>query len=144
GLHPRDAFGRQRTRAHQIFGVPLSVDVVRDRRDLVTRAEQLAQRFHQCGLAGADRSTDPNTQRAMRAFHPDTQLRKRRVYCVSWCIGERWARRAEVATSSIGVESARVAAATKRSSSAAISRWPSVCPSGISRTPADTRFAAIA
>ena len=43
--------------------------------------------------------------------------------------------------SSSDVTSARCAVAATAGSSAATTRWPSVCPSGTSRTPAETQFA---
>ncbi len=68
GLDAGDALGRQRAGAHQIFGVPLGVDVVGDRRDLVAVAQLLAQRIHQRGLAGADRAADTDAQGTVGSF----------------------------------------------------------------------------
>ena len=69
GLDAGDALGRQRAGAHQIFGVPLGVDVVGDGGDLVAVAQPLAQRVHQRGLAGADRAADADAQGAVGIFH---------------------------------------------------------------------------
>ena len=66
GFHAGDAVGGQRARAHQIFGVPLGVDVVGDGGDVVAVAQFLAQQVHQRGLAGADRAADADAQRPMR------------------------------------------------------------------------------
>src|SRR6516164_7351702 len=46
GLDAGDPFRRKRPGAHEIFGVPLGVDVVGDRRDLVAVAQPLAQGVH--------------------------------------------------------------------------------------------------
>ena len=54
------------------------------------------------------------------------------------------ARRAQVPTSSSGVASARFAVSEIVASSAASTRWPSVWPSGMSRTPAEIQLAASA
>ena len=66
GLDAGDALGRERAGAHQIFGVPLGVDVVGDGGDLVAVAQMLAQRIHQRGLAGADRAADADAQGTVR------------------------------------------------------------------------------
>ena len=74
GLDAGDALGRERAGAHQIFGVPFGVDVVGDGGDLVAVAQVLAQRVHQRGLAGADRTADADAQGTvledMRQLHP--------------------------------------------------------------------------
>src|SRR5262249_25396319 len=142
GLHPGDALGRERARAHQVFGVPLGVDVVGDGGDLVGAAPALAQRVHQRRLARADRAADADPQRTVGILRGHD--RNSRVYWVSWRMPARSARNAAPPTSSSGVSSARVAVAETAPSSAASTRWPSVWPSGMRRTPADTRLAAAA
>ncbi len=69
GLDAGDAVRRQRAGAHEIFGIPLGVDVVGDRGDVVALAQPLAQRVHQRGLAGPDRAADADPQRAVGACH---------------------------------------------------------------------------
>ena len=66
GFHAGDAIGGERARAHQIFGVPLGVDVVGDGGDFVSVAQLLAQQIHQRGLAGADRAADADAQGSVR------------------------------------------------------------------------------
>jgi hypothetical protein len=60
GLHSFDSLRRERARAHEIFGVPLGVDVVGDRRDLVAITQLLAQRIHERRLARSDRAAHPH------------------------------------------------------------------------------------
>ena len=104
GLDAGDALRRKRAGAHQVFGVPLGVDVVGDRRDLEAVAQPLAQRVHQRGLAGADRPADADAQRpVMRCAH----VRNNLVYCVSCFMLAMSARNAAPPTSSSLVASAR-------------------------------------
>src|SRR5260370_155814 len=58
GLDAGDAFRRKCPGPYEVFGVPLGVDVVGDRRNLVAGAQPLAQGVHQPGLARADRAAD--------------------------------------------------------------------------------------
>src|SRR5262249_57239893 len=43
GLDAGDPLRRERARAHEVLGVPLGVDVVGDRRDVVARPQSFAQ-----------------------------------------------------------------------------------------------------
>src|SRR5262245_51813828 len=144
GLDPRDTLGGKRAGAHEIFGVPLGVDVVGDGGDLVAGAQRLAQRVHQRGLARADRAADADAEGAVGIGHDWSQLLNSRVYWVSCRMLARSARKLAAPTSSRAVTSARAAVARTTGSSAAKMRCPSVCPSGTSRTPADTRLTASA
>src|SRR6185437_6614179 len=148
GLDAGDAVRRQRSRAHQEFGVPFGVDVVGDRRDVVALAHRLAKQVHQRGLAGTYGTTDADPKRAVGIFHflysnlvrrPCHDLNSR-VYCVSWRMPARSARKVELPRSSSEAASARAPVATTIGSSAASTRWLSVCPSGTSRAPAEIQF----
>src|ERR1700687_4474070 len=142
GLNPDDPLGCECTRAHEKLRVPFGVDIICDRGDLVALAHLLAQSVHQRGLARADWAANTDTERAVRVFH--RQLLNRRVYCVSCLALARSARNAALPISLSSAASARSAVAAATGSSAAKTRWPSVCPSGIRRTPADTQFASTA
>src|SRR5580700_5733232 len=69
GFDAGNAIRRQRSRAHQEFGVPFGVDVVGDRGDVVALAHRLAEQVHQRGLSRADRTSDADTKRAVRTSH---------------------------------------------------------------------------
>src|SRR5579883_2892494 len=69
GFHAGNALRRERPGAHEIIGVPFRVDIIRDRGDLVARAHALAECIHQRRLAGADRSTDTDAERAVGGLH---------------------------------------------------------------------------
>jgi len=71
GFHAHDAFGRERARPDEILGVPLGVDVVRDRGDVVAIAQALSKRIDQRGFAGPDRPSDADAQRTVGALHCD-------------------------------------------------------------------------
>src|SRR6202008_391494 len=79
GLDPGDALGCKRTGAHQIFGVPLRINIVGDRRDLIVAAQALAQRVHQRGLARADRTADADAERTVCTHDFCVPYRDRRV-----------------------------------------------------------------
>src|ERR1051325_8609437 len=101
----------------------------------------LAQRIHQRGLAGADWPADADAQRTVQGFGHE---RNNLVYWVSCSRLARSARNAALARSASGVVSALLAVASTTGSSAASTRWPSLWPSGMSRTPAEMRFAVTA
>ena len=74
---------------------------------------------------------------------PALHDRNSRVYCVSWRMPAMSARSVAVPTSS-SRSRARAPLRPQAAFEAASTRWPSVWPSGISRTPAETRLDAIA
>src|SRR4029077_15945221 len=61
-LDPHDALGGQCLRAHENELILLGVNIVRDHVDVVVGAQSLAEAFDECGLAGADRTPNPDTQ----------------------------------------------------------------------------------
>ena len=69
GLDAGDAIRRQRSRAHQKFGVPFGVDVVGDGGDVVALAHRLAEQIHQRGFSRSDGATDADAKRAVRVGH---------------------------------------------------------------------------
>src|SRR5262249_50703001 len=83
-----DALGRQRPGARQDQLVFLRVDIVRDDVDVVVVAETLAERFDERGLAGTNRTTDPDPQwvRTGVLDRHRSHERNSRVYWVSCSI----------------------------------------------------------
>src|SRR6185312_4678263 len=71
-LDAGDTIRRQRARAHQELGVPLGVDVVVDRGDVVALAHGLAEQVHQRGLARSNGTADADSKRTVGiAAHAD-------------------------------------------------------------------------
>src|SRR5262245_26349486 len=83
GLDASDPLGRKRPGPHEIFGIPLCVNVIGDRCDLVAVAQPLAQRVHQRGLARADRAADPDAQRTVGTGHASTPEQPRALRLVA-------------------------------------------------------------
>ncbi len=84
---------------------------------------------------------DRQPEGAVRACIVAFQERKRRVYCVSCSIEPMSAAVAAPPMSSREPSSARSTTRATSTSSCAITRRPSVCPSGTRRTPAETTLA---
>ena len=74
GLDTGDALGGKRAGAHEIFRIPLGVDVIGDRGDLVFATQPLAQRIHQRGLARTDGAADADPQGSV-GIHANLPLR---------------------------------------------------------------------
>src|SRR6267142_562775 len=142
-LHAHDALRRQRLGAREDELVFLRVDVVGDHVDVVLVAESLAEGFDQGGLTRSDGTADPDPQRMSRQLRGEKEGHDRNnlVYWVSCFIDARSNMNAADPRSSIVVSIACSVASRTARSRAAIARWPSVWPRGISRTPAVTRLA---
>ena len=122
GLDAKNAFFGKRLHAVQDQRVFLGVDVVGDDRDRVAVPHRLAEHLSQGGFARADRSPDPDTQRAVRrsvAGH----VRNTREYCSSWRI-EAMSERivAEPRSSSVACSARRAVAAIRGWSAAKMPR----------------------
>src|SRR5262249_27117408 len=113
GLDTGNTLRREGPGADQIFGIPLCVDVVGNRGDVVALAHALAQRVHERGLARSHGTSDADPERTVRAFHRGdlllvTQLRNNRVYCVSCRMAAISARNTALPASSSVAASARL------------------------------------
>src|SRR6516165_11124749 len=133
-LNAHNTLRRQRLRARKNELVLLGVNVVGDHVDVVDVPEPLAQGFSKGGLAGADRSTDPDAQRAVRScanaglkiWHNSiSHERKSLVYCVSCAMEARSSMNAADPRSSIVDFPAPMLVTWTACSSSAIASCPS-------------------
>src|SRR5262249_51367857 len=127
----------------------LGVDVVRDDVDVVIVPELLAKCFNKCRLARTDGPSDSDAEGAVIGIlaKPGSCAcelahdRNNLVYCVSCAMDAKSTMIAAEPRSSIVASLAFALADSIAGSSSAMACCPSICPRGMSLTPAFTRFA---